>query len=256
MTHFQRSALVMVIAMVGAAGCNGVITGGQLSLEDVDAGGGGQVDSTPGAPDASPIIPGDPDAAPPPPDAAPLPDAVPPPDAVPVSGDFCESQQVISIEAEHYSAQTGYSQITHGDASGGVAMQVGDNGSLDFEVYFASTGTYYFWVRTLAADSESNGLYLAIDGELVRAPPSNPHAGVADIYLYKSDSYWFWEPLFQGAGSGASAVAGPVIFDVTAGQHTVSVRKRKMERPLIDKLVLTVAGDQPSGMGPNETTCP
>ncbi len=176
------------------------------------------------------------------------------PDAAVINADFCETGQQVVLEAESFTTQNGYSQVPRTDASGGMAMQVGASGSLDFEIHLATGGTYYFWIRTLAADSESNGIFVALDGSQITAPPSNPYAGVPDIFLYKSATQWFWEPLFQGSGSGA--VAGPVIFTTSAGVHTLSIQKRKMERPLIDKIVLTTGNTQPSGLGPAETPCP
>ncbi len=74
------------------------------------------------------------------------------------------------MEAESYSAQSGYAEVGRSDASGGLAMQVGDSGTLDFEVFLTTPGTYYFGIRTLAPDSESNGIYVELDGNLITAP--------------------------------------------------------------------------------------
>jgi hypothetical protein len=47
-----------------------------------------------------------------------------------------------------------------------------------------------------------------------------------------------------------------VAFDVGAGDHTLTISKRKIERPLLDKIVLSWTNDAPSGLGPAETRCP
>ena len=246
MSHYPLAWLAIVASVTVA--CDGLITGPDY-----------QGDTGPAVDAASSV---DEDADPAPPDAGASPDGASPTpidaavehDAIVWSGDFCESSQVVAMEAESYSDQNGYAEVLRSDASGGRAMQVGDGGSLDFQIFLTTPGTYYFWIRTLAPDAESNGLYVALDGELITAPADNPYAGVSDIYLKKSSSQWFWDPAWQGEGSGA--VQGPVTFVASAGEHTLAIRKRKMERPLIDKVVLTVANAVPSGLGPNETACP
>lgn len=236
------------ILVLSSAACEGLIVGPAVPDDD-----GTEVDSAPEeAADAAPTAP---DSGASMADSAPVTiDAASPPDTLALSGDFCEEGEVVVMEAESYSAQEGYAAVARTDASGGTAMQVGDSGSLDFEVFLTTPGVYFFWIRTLASDAESNGIYVALDGELIEAPPENPYAGVTDIYLKKSATQWFWDPAWQGAGSGA--VQGPVTFVASAGQHTLSIRKRKMERPLIDKIVLTVADEIPTSLGPAETPCP
>jgi len=173
----------------------------------------------------------------------------------PPPADFCEAGGILAMEAEAYSEQVGFAEVRRDDASGSVAMQVGDSGVLSFEIYVETAGTWYFWPRTFAPDSESNGLHVEIDGVRMTAPASSRHAGTDDIYLRKSVSQWFWDPLWQGSGSGPSAVSGPVTFELSAGVHTFSILKRIIERPLIDRIVLTTSSTAPTGLGPSETSC-
>jgi len=163
---------------------------------------------------------------------------------------FTEQSGVVSMEAENYTTQTGYAEVSDSGASGGVAMRVGSSGSLNFEITLTTGGRWYIWVRTYATDSESNGLYIDLDGTSVRAPSDHPLAGTADIYLKKVG--WSWQPEWQGDGSGNHE--GPITMDTTAGTHTLSVKKRKSEQPLVDKIVLTTTDSPPSDMGPPETT--
>ena len=67
-----------------------------------------------------------------------------------LDADFCERAGQLVMEAEHFRAQTGHVEVRRDDASEGIAMQVGDGGSLDFRVHLETGGTYYFWVRTLS----------------------------------------------------------------------------------------------------------
>ncbi len=184
---------------------------------------------------------------------APAVDPNPEPPPAP-AGDFCEVNGEVVMEAEHFWGQTGYTSIARSDASGGTAMQVGASGVLHFEFWLATGGTWHFWPRTLAPDAESNGMYVDLDGITIRAPATSSYAGAADIYVQKSSSAWYWEPKWQGPGSGQ--VEGPVTFEASAGSHVLTIRKRKMERPLIDKVVLTTGNTPPSGLGPAETRCP
>jgi len=167
--------------------------------------------------------------------------------------DFCESRGIVAMEAEAFSDQFGYHEVRRDDASGGAAMQVGGSGVLSFHINIETAGTWYFWPRTLAPGSEDNGMRVEIDGVFMTAPRGNPYAGVDDIWVRKSSTEWFWEPMWQGSGSGQ--VAGPVTFELSAGPHTFSIHKRLIERPLIDRVVLTLGDTPPTGSGPGETPC-
>jgi len=69
---------------------------------------------------------------------------------------------------------------------------------------------------------------------------------------YKSLTTLFWTPEWQGPGSG-ERLGSVAIENVTPGLHTFSILKRKVEQPLIDKIVLTKSSTPPSGFGPPET---
>ena len=153
------------------------------------------------------------------------------------------------FEAENYSSQKGYAKVSHSGASGGIAMQVGASGSLNFELNLKVGGRYYVWLRTQAPNSESNGLFISIDGKRIKAPADHKLTGVSDIYL-KKGSNWFWTPEWQG-----SSHSGPITFDIKPGKHTFSIEKRKIERPLIDKLVINKSKTPPTGKGPAEQAC-
>ena len=87
------------------------------------------------------------------------------------------------FEAENYSSQKGYAKVSHSGASGGIAMRVGASGSLNFELNLKVGGRYYVWLRTQAANTESNGLFISVDGNRIKAPAGHKLAGVSDIYL-------------------------------------------------------------------------
>ena len=181
-----------------------------------------------------------------PPDVGEPPPLPPPPGVV-----HCEIDGRIVFEAEAFDAQSGYAELPRGDASGGTVIQVGDDGTVDYDLWFASSGRVYVWVRTHVPtnDSENNGLFIDLDGEPIEAPDDHPQAGVPDIYLKKVG--WSWSPEWQGE----SGHSGPVTFEVDAGVHTLSIRKRKIERPEIDKVVLELVGEEPSALGPAVTRC-
>ena len=149
-----------------------------------------------------------------------------------------EVNGVVSMEAENYTSQSGYARVVSSDTSGGAGMRaVGAEGSnLDFKFTVQQAGTWYFWARANANADVNNGFRLGLDG-----------AVLGDIYLKKIG--WSWTPEWLTGHSHA----GPVTINLTAGTHTLSILKRKMENPLIDKIVLTRTATPPSGMGPAPT---
>ena len=166
--------------------------------------------------------------------------------------EHCEVDGRLVFEAEAYTEQAGFDENARGDASGGAVMQVGDDGELHFDVWFATSGRAYVWVRTYVpdGDSENNGMYIDLDGEPIAAPDDHPEAGTTDIYLKKIG--WSWSPEWQ-SDSGHS---GPITMDVLAGEHRITISKRKIERPEIDKIVIEFEDDEPSDLGPGVTSCP
>ncbi len=160
---------------------------------------------------------------------------------------FMEQNGVVSMEAEHYTSQNGYSVVSNNEASGGKVMQVGASGNLNFDFEVNQGGTWYFWVRTYADAHDNNGLHLSLNGKRLTAPSSHSLAGTSDIYLIKGS--WSWEPRWQKGEQHA----GPVTIELTPGKHRLTISKRKIERPLIDKIVLTKSSQPPSGFGPSET---
>ena len=145
---------------------------------------------------------------------------------------------VISVEAENYTTQTGYARVGNAGASGGAGMKAtGPEGSrLDYQFDVRQAGTWYVWIRAYATANENNGYQLSLDGRYQ-----------GDIYLKKIG--WSWLPEWLRGQSHA----GPVTVNLTAGRHTFSILKRKIENPLIDKIVLTRSAVPPSGYGPAAT---
>jgi|GEM_PF-7045750 putative transposon-encoded protein len=149
-----------------------------------------------------------------------------------------EVNGVVSMEAESYTAQTGYVRVNQADASGGAVMRAdGAEGSnLDFKFTVQQAGTWYVWVRAYATADVNNGFRLGLDG-----------AVKGDIYLKKIG--WSWTPEWLTGDSHS----GPVTLNLSAGTHTLSILKRKVENPLLDKIVLTKAAQVPEGLGPAAT---
>ena len=146
---------------------------------------------------------------------------------------------VISVEAESYTTQTGYALVRNAGASGGAGMKAtgpASSSRLNYQLDVRQAGTWYVWIRAYATANENNGYQLMLDGRLL-----------GDIYLKKIG--WSWLPEWLRGLSHA----GPVTVNLTAGRHTLSILKRKVENPLVDKIVLTRSAVPPSGYGPAAT---
>lgn len=169
---------------------------------------------------------------------------------------FVEKDGMVSIEAENYSYHEGYEVFSNPNVSGGKYVQIQEaledkQGTLRFDFTVETGGRWYLWMRTFSPAAEDNGMFIYLDGKLIKAPQDHIYAGVEDIYLKKS--IWQWEPEWNEAGSGIHA--GPVTIDMDPGEHTLRIAKRKGERPWIDKIVLTKESGRPwkNAFGPAET---
>ncbi len=149
-----------------------------------------------------------------------------------------EVNGVVSMEAESYTSQSGYARYANGDASGAAVMRAdgADNSSLNFQFTVQQAGTWYVWIRAYATADVNNGYRLGLD-----------NAVLGEIYLKKIG--WSWLPEWLNGESHAS----PVTITLTAGSHVLKILKRKIENPLIDKIVLTRTAEAPTGYGPAPT---
>ena len=153
---------------------------------------------------------------------------------------------VVDLELESGS-MTGGAIVANSEASGGQVVQftTAASGSVTFNLPTLEAGTWYVWIRTYAKTSEENGLFMELDGKSVVAPAGHLYAGIADIYLKKVG--WSWEAEWQGPGHGVHA--GPITINLTAGAHQLTIKKRKTERPLIDRIILSKSSTPPAPNG-------
>ncbi len=164
-------------------------------------------------------------------------------------GVFFEANGLVSIEAEHYAANTArgghtWVEVLPGGSSGSGAMTASPNietnndtgyltssPRLDYEVYFAQAGTYYVWIRGMGATSRDDSVHVGIDNAAVDT--SDKITGFGPT--------WTWSQLTMGG-----AVATVTI--PSAGMHTVNVWMRE-DGFVIDKLVLTTTIGCPECLG-------
>jgi hypothetical protein len=171
------------------------------------------------------------------------------------AGTFQEVKGYVVMEAENATRMRDFAVESQAMASGGKGVRVGASvkaggGELAFEFVLATGGTYTIYIRTLCEDHLNNGLWLQLDGKYVVAPPTDPYAGVRDIYLNRPG--WYWRPRWQGPGAGNHG--GAISLSAPAGRHTLVVVKRGVETPFIDKIVLAFPGlPGPQDLGPPET---
>lgn len=155
--------------------------------------------------------------------------------------EFWEHRATIVAEAEDATTLRATEIIPRGDASGGHAVRWQDEaGRAEFVIRVFTPGTWYVWIRTAAQDHLSNGLFLELDGVRQTAPAGHPMAGTDILYLRKHATAYSWKPEWQGREKGQHE--GPIAIEIPrAGVHRLALVARRVERPVIDKVVLTRA---------------
>ncbi|MCI5060575.1 MAG: type I secretion C-terminal target domain-containing protein [Alphaproteobacteria bacterium] len=166
---------------------------------------------------------------------------------------------LLVLEAENYTtsvAKSGHEWeiVTDAAASAGSSVYVDNNGGGDFwntqalaensspelnyVVNFASTGTYYVWVRGDAPNGGDDSVHIGFDG--VRQTDDGGVTGFTGGYNW----------------GGASTYGGTrVTLNVTTtGDHTLNLWARE-DGVTVDKLLITDnIAYTPAGMGPAEST--
>ncbi|MEM8739607.1 MAG: LamG-like jellyroll fold domain-containing protein [Planctomycetota bacterium] len=173
-------------------------------------------------------------------------------------GAFREADGQVVMEAEHYTrieagvgggAGSTWAVGSEADASGGVRMlaepNVGYNAGLttegarlDYDIDFVTPGTYRVWVRYFGSNAQDNSIHVGLNGAAVT----------------NTSGYGMGGP--TGSWQWVDSVAGGIV-DITvevpaAGVHTLNVWVRE-DGTAVDKIVLNLSGDKPSGTGPVES---
>ena len=168
---------------------------------------------------------------------------------------FVERDGIVVMEAEDYNLtipRSGDSWVLHTDVAGyvgGGSLRAEPDGSptidtgylttspeLQYRVQFATTGTYYVWLRVRAPDTYGNSAHAGLDGV---GPAS------ADRLNTTSFNSWVW--------TRDTIDAVPATLSITStGIHTIHLWMRE-DGLYVDRLILTTdAGYTPSGSGPAE----
>lgn len=172
------------------------------------------------------------------------------------SSAFLEQGGQVVIEAENYyqnvsrnSKSWTLSTTPTGYAGTGAMFSGPDTGvqlatgytttspELRYQVEFATTGTYYVWLRAFAKDTSDNSVHVGLDGQAVTT---------ADHISTGAYNSWAWVQ---------STMDGPVatIKVTTAGLHTVNIWMRE-DGLRVDRLLLTTSSTTvPTGSGPAES---
>lgn len=174
----------------------------------------------------------------------------------PPTNPFAEAGGQVVIEAENHHANTGRSggswvaRTNPAGYVGSSAMVAEPNSGqmidtaytttspeLQYQVRFATAGTYYVWLRGHADSTADNSVHVGIDGQAVQS---------ADRISLGSFGAWGW---FAGTTDGPVAT----IVVSSAGVHTINVWMRE-DGLRLDRLLLTTnSGYVPNGAGPAES---
>jgi len=176
-----------------------------------------------------------------------------------LSGPFQESGGRVVMEAENYDvvnnpgangdswvlevSQAGYSGSGYmsalpDDGTNQNTGYVANSPELEYQVNFATTGTYYVWLRGYSVGGAGDSVHAGID---------DTGPGSADRINNFVSGSWSWRKITMD-GPDASVVVG------TAGVHKINVWERE-DGFRLDKILLTTdSGFTPSGSGPAESS--
>jgi len=169
---------------------------------------------------------------------------------------FQESAGQVVIDAEHYDskvprnsqdwvlkiATTGYAGSGYLEAlpNTGISYNTGyvtSSPELVYNVQFATTGTYYVWVRGIGATGSDDSLHAGLDGT---GPASADRiSGIGTTWNWKRDT--------MDAAPATLVIASP-------GLHTIYLWMRE-DGLKVDKILLrtSTSSTAPSGTGPAES---
>lgn len=172
------------------------------------------------------------------------------------SGSSCFFAQVgtddIVIEAESFNSRTeadgdNWDLVSNAEAGNGYVMQVlDDDGSswnfgsgptLEFEMFFATPGTYYTHFRGDAPDGSGDEFYVALDGSSIMG---------SNYIDYDANDPFGWE-LQSPANAPSFTVDVP-------GLHTLTLYARN-DGVMLDRLLISTDNTQPGGAGQPLTPC-
>jgi len=174
---------------------------------------------------------------------------------LPQNGAFLESGGLVSMEAENAhrrvegtgaaagitwqdqadTSASGELQVTALPNASSVNMGEGSNGArLDFDVEFATPGTYRIHVRMRGPNGSDDSVRLGVDGVILTTGGIGVTTGTG----------WAWRSASSTGVTSEFAVDAP-------GPRTISVWMRENGTP-VDKVVVTT-GSTPTGLGPAES---
>ena len=181
-------------------------------------------------------------------------------------GRVVESNGFIVVEAENYDRNLDALWVrdtTRGTPSGGASMVVPNgapgqsegNTKIEFDVEFASAGTYYVWVRGSGDNGNDDSVWFHIDGDgdnLTERPfERDPASGAADnsasMSGYQPQADFVWR-------SDSQDGPDPYTVEVPApGPRAIALARRE-DGTFVDKILLTTdSAFTPTGTGPIET---
>ncbi len=140
------------------------------------------------------------------------------------------------FEAENATLSESMSSLKDANASNGryISSGVRDYGRATLPINVSTTGNYVIWARILSKDIQSDSLYVSLDG------------GLEDIYDTAEGLWspqWQWTRITGRSQNGGHANVGnanPRIFNLGAGNHTLTFRTRDPNTKL-DKIFLTTS---------------
>jgi hypothetical protein len=139
------------------------------------------------------------------------------------------------------------SRVTHNDPieDGSIYGDIVGGARLDYDIEFATAGTYWVWVRGYSSGTEDNGMHVSIDGVVPASGWKIQMCG---------QNVWKWTNAQRESGGSACGVNGTIMIEVaTPGVHTISFHQRE-DGFEFDRFLMTVDPYYvPDGVGPAES---
>jgi hypothetical protein len=137
-------------------------------------------------------------------------------------------------------------RVTHADSAptGAFFDELG-GATLEYDIQFATAGTYYVWARNFSSGTEDNGIHVSVNGNL-------DGNGMKLQWCHRDR--WEWSSNQRDTGGSSCGLPRTVTINIPApGLYSIVFHQRE-DGFDFDRFILTTSADYtPAGAGPVES---